>query len=106
MLKNSYCFYHNPDVKKADKKEAQSRGGKGNKSRVSETLPPITFKKSRNVVGLLEETINLVRAGKMEIRVANCIGYLSGHIIKAIEVSELTQRLQEVEKKIEIKWQE
>jgi len=101
LTSDTFCFYHNPKVKDEDKKRARSKGGSNNKIVIGQPLTPISFKKANSVVELLEETINLVRAGEMEIKVANCIGFLSGHIIKAIEVSELTQKVKDIEKFLE-----
>ena len=50
------------------------------------------------MVNLLSTTISEVRAGSVELRVANCIGYLSGHLIKAFEVANLEDRITQIEK--------
>ena len=36
----------------------------------------------------------------MDVKTANCIGFLCGHLIKAIEVSDLAIRLEMVERVI------
>jgi len=95
MIGSKFCFTHNPDTRK-QKKEAVIKGGKMSKRNYS-SLPPIALDQSKDVVALLATTINEVRAGTIELRVANCIGYLSGHLIKALEVSELEERVSKIE---------
>jgi len=50
-----------------------------------------------DVVALLSETINQVRKGQIDPRVANAIGYLANVLIKASEQGELEKRISEVE---------
>jgi hypothetical protein len=100
-MKNSkQCFYHNPTISQRRKKEAQSKGGKANKIALEEPLEPIGIKNLRDVVLLLENTINRVRMTKMDTKIANCIFYGSGQIIRAMEISDLEKRVEEIEKTI------
>ncbi len=99
-IKNSdFCFSHDP-AKKEAKKEAVTKGGKSPKKNYN-PLPPVKINDSADVARLLARTINEVRAGAIDLRVANCIGYLSGHLIKALEVSDIENRVEEIEKHIE-----
>ena len=61
-------------------------------------IPPIPLGGSSDVVNLLADTINKVRAGEMDLRVANCIGYLSGHLVKAFEIAEIERRIEVIER--------
>ncbi len=100
-MKNSgYCYLHNPDVSKKDKEIAQSNGGKNRAVTIGKSLEPVSIKKTSDVVRLLEKTINDVRSGELDIRVANSIGYLSGHLIKALEVSEIEERVSIIERAV------
>jgi hypothetical protein len=47
-------------------------------------LPPRPLKSTEEVCELLEETINLVRRGSLDIRAANSIGVLAGIHLKAL----------------------
>ena len=96
-----FCFSHNPATKE-EKKEATVRGGKSPKKNYN-PLPPVEIKGSADVAQLLAKTINEVRAGEINLRVANCIGYLSGHLIKAFEVSDLEKRVEAIEKQMELR---
>jgi len=98
-MKNSkFCFTHNPDMKE-QKRAAVIKGGKMSKKNHS-FLPPIVLNQSKDIVDLLATTINEVRGGLVEIKIANCIGYLSGHLIKAIEIADLEERVSKIEQTI------
>lgn len=98
MKESKYCYLHNPDISEEEKFNAQSNGGKGNSIKVFEPLEPIKIQKPGDVVLLLEDTINRIRAGEMDLKVANCLGYLSGHLTKALEIAEIEKRIEVVER--------
>jgi len=100
MRDSDFCYLHNPDISDKEKKEIQSRGGQANKIRVLEPLEPITLKQGGDVILLLEDTINKVRTGEIDLKVANCIGYLAGHLLKAIENTKLEDRVEIIERAI------
>lgn len=96
MADCEFCFTHNPETR-ADKLEAVIKGGKAPKKNYR-PLPVIRINNTNDVVGLLATTINEVRGGIIDIRVANCIGYLAGHLVRAMELSSLENRMEEIEK--------
>ena len=98
MNNSGYCYLHNPEVDEAEKLIVRSKGGKANKIKVIEPLDPIELNDPKDVVKLLADTINKVRSGELDLRVANCIGYLSGHLTKAFEVTQLSQRVELIER--------
>ena len=100
MSDSEFCYFHNPDISEAEKKEIQSKGGQANKIKVLKPLLPITIKQGDDVILLLEDTINKVRAGEIDLRVANSIGYLAGHLLKAIEIAKLEGRVEIIERAI------
>lgn len=95
-----YCFFHSPNVSEEERKSAQSRGGKGNTMKTTSPLPARKIDKAKDVVALLEETVNLVRAGELDVKVANCIGVLSGQVLKALEMSTIATRVEIIERAI------
>ena len=95
---SEFCYMHSPNVSQEEKREAQARGGKANKIVIKNTLPAIQVSKPDDVVSLLVETINQVRAGEMDIKVANCIGVLSGHLIKSLELAKYADKIETVER--------
>lgn len=91
------CFFHDPA--KVSEREAACR--KGGHSRKMAALPKdaadFEIKKADDVVRLLSVTINQVRKGEIDPRVANAVGYLSGIILRAREQGDIDQRLKQVE---------
>ena len=95
------CFFHHSGSKIKDKRqEARSRGGQANSIVVKESLPPMELKGANDVVLLLEDTINRIRSGELDVKIGNCIGVLSGQFIKAIEVAKLVNRVEIIERAI------
>lgn len=98
MKNYKYCFAHNPKTKE-EHALAVVKGGKASK-RDRLNLEPIDIQKPDDVIGLLEETINGIREGNIPPKIANTIGYLCGHLLKAIEAADLDQRLEIIERVI------
>ena len=96
VRKTDYCFSHNPDTKK-EKHLAVVKGGLNSK-KVNLDLEPLNIKTAQEVSILLEDTINGVRGGEIPTRIANTIGYLAGHALKAIEVVKLANKVEIVER--------
>ena len=95
MEDSDFCFTHNPKMEK-ERKEAVIRGGKSPKRNYI-PLEPIEVKDNKDVVKLIVQTINEVRRGVIDIRVANCIFYGSGQLIKALEIANLEERVSKIE---------
>ncbi len=90
-----YCFSHNPDTQE-EKHIAVVRGGTNSRTpRLG--LPTIELNNPQQVVHLLADTINQVRSGEIPPNIANTVGYLASHLLKAIEVSNLDQRVEMIE---------
>ena len=87
-----FCFSHDPNMEEA-KRIATTKGGQSPKKNY-DPLPPIEIAGSKDIVRLLVTTISEVRQGQVDIRVANCIGFLAGHLIRAFEVGEVNEKLE------------
>lgn len=98
MKDSQYCYLHNPDIPEEEKKQNQAKGGKGNLVKINKPLPPVRINTPYDVVTFLTETINQVRSGELDVRVANALAYLAGHLIKALEVSEVDKRVSTIER--------
>lgn len=100
-----YCFFHDPASAK-EREAARVNGGK-ERSRRAAVLPPETpdakLTSAADVTGLLAETINQVRRGELDPRVANTVGYLAGMMVKAKQ-DDLEQRLVRLESILGSKW--
>ena len=59
--------------------------------------PDIKVEDCQAVVKLISETINQVRKGQLDPRVANAVGYLANVLIKAVEQGDLEDRVKELE---------
>ena len=92
---SAYCFAHAPE-QATKRDDARRRGGQAGRMA---TVPAsaVTVRSLGDVVGLVEATINDVRAGRVDVRIANAVGYLANVAIKAIERSDTEQRLEALE---------
>jgi hypothetical protein len=95
-----FCYFHNPDIDDEEKREAQSNGGKTKALILKEALPELIISKPSDAVLLVADTISRVRAGTLDIRTANCLGFLSDKLLKAFEVSQLNDRVEVIERVI------
>jgi hypothetical protein len=94
---SDFCFFHDP-AKEDKRREAQSLGGRQNRTKIlGIEAPNVKIESCHDIVPLLSETINQVRKGLIDPRAANAIGYLSNVIIKAVEQSDIEKRLEEIE---------
>jgi hypothetical protein len=94
-----FCFFHDPA--KADERGEARRAGGRQRSRPAAVLntetPARSIRSVADVTGLLSETIHQVRTGALDPKVANCVGYLSGILLKALEVGQIEERLAAIE---------
>ena len=98
-LESGLCFSHDPK-RKDDKQAAVMKGGQAPK-KVVLNLPPVSIKTVDDVVTMLEEVINGVRSGEIPCSSpANTIGFLCGHVLKAIELSSVDTKLDILERRM------
>lgn len=91
-----FCFFHDP-AKAAARRKAQSRGGRGNRMQtLPADAPDVKVEDGAGVVKLLSQTINQVRRGEIDPRVANTVGYLSNIVLAATGQRELEGRIAEL----------
>ena len=103
MNGGEFCYFHNPDISETEKRETQTNGGKARALTISEPLTAIEITKPEDTINLLVDTINRVRAGTLDIRIANCLGFLSDKLLKAFEISQLNGRVEIIEQVIQRK---
>jgi len=82
-VERGLCFFHAHPEKLP---ELGRQGGQKNRRWTSDgcELPTIPLKSIDDVLGLLEETINRIRQGPFDLRVANSIGFLVWIHLKAL----------------------
>jgi hypothetical protein len=94
---SDFCFFHDPEHE-AERREAQSAGGRQSRIKtLPEDSPAVKVENCRDVVALVSETINQVRRGQVDPRVANAVGYLLNIALKAVEQGDVERRLAELE---------
>jgi hypothetical protein len=98
-----YCLFHDPD--KEQQRTAYRQKGGNARSRKAAVLPPeaddISLRTVGDVVGLLEQTANHVRKGVVDVRVGNCLGYLAGIALKALEENDWAEQLEAVRRELD-----
>ena len=97
---SEFCYFHDPNISDEEKREAQSNGGKTKALTLKEPLPELVLAEPEHAVLLIADTISRVRAGTLDIRTANCLGFLSDKLLKAFETSRLNDRLEVIERVI------
>ena len=100
MSESEFCYLHNPDISDEDKRQVQTKGGANRALTLKKPLPVLPIVKPEDAVLLIADTINRVRAGTLDIRTANCLGFLSDKLLKAFETSRLNDRLEVIERVI------
>lgn len=95
-----FCFFHDPE-KRMEQKAARLKGGKQGKRAVLQDCENIRITKLGDVIRLLNQTINQVRKGELDHKVANSVAYLSNVLVKTFEGEELQSRLEKLEEKVQ-----
>jgi len=94
---SEFCFFHDPS--KAEKRrEAQAQGGRQNRMKtLDDSARDVKVEDSGDAIALISETINQVRKGQIDPRVANSVGFLTNILIKAVERNKLETRIEQLE---------
>ena len=90
-----YCFSHDPESQE-EKALAVRNGGLVKQIKINGELQTIDVKTPKDVVKVLSMTIAEVREGKLPPQIANTIGFLSGHLLRAFEIAETNDKVEEV----------
>lgn len=92
-----YCFFHAPE-KRTERAAARKAGGlKKRMATLPEVTPDAPLADAHDVAKLLAQTINQVRCGKLDPKVANAVGYLAGVLLKTMQQTELETRIAALE---------
>jgi len=96
---SAYCLFHDPAAASAQR-EAKAEGGR-QRATPRTVVPPevqdLRLAGPRDVPPLLADTINRVRKGALDPKIASTIGYLAGVLLRSMEVSELEERIRSLE---------
>lgn len=99
-MDNGYCYLHNPDIPEEEKQLNRVKGGENNLVLVGEPIKESRVRTSEDVICLMEDVINRVKQGSLDVRVANTIGYLAGVSQKSIREKEVEERLKRIEESL------
>lgn len=100
MGESKFCYFHNPDISDEAKRETQTKGGANRALVVTQPLPTIPLAVPNDAIILITDTISRVRAGELDIKTANCIGFLTDKLLKAFEVAKLNDKAEFIEQVI------
>jgi hypothetical protein len=93
------CIFHDP-TRAADGRRARRMGGI-NRSRTAAVLPADMpdnpLRNTQDISALLAESINQVRRGQLDPRVANSVGHLASILLGALQQGPLEERLARLE---------
>ena len=97
------CVFHDP-AKAAAGHKARRRGGI-NRHRPATVLPLETpdhpLRNTQDVSPLLAESINQVRKGQLDLRMANAMGYLTGILLGVLQQGSFGELLVRIEATLE-----
>jgi hypothetical protein len=95
LKEKDFCFSHDPGSKE-QKALAVRAGGLSKQIKITGELEAIRVETPGDVIKLLGATICEVREGRLPTQIANTIGFLSGHLLRAFELSETEAKVEEV----------
>jgi hypothetical protein len=95
----SLCVFHDP-ARASEGRRARRAGGI-TRSRLAVVLPADTpnqaLENTTDVSALLSDSINRLRRGQLDPRVANAMGYLSSVLLRSLEQGPVEERLAKIE---------
>jgi hypothetical protein len=95
---NGLCVFHDP-AKESEGRRARRAGGiaRSRMAVLSGDTPDLPLGSTADVSALLADSINRLRRGQLDPRVANGMGYLASILLKAIEIGRIEERLAHLE---------
>ena len=101
MRGGEFCSLHSDPGRAA---ELGRKGGMGNRHVYENDGKEVPAPQSAlDVKNLLAEAMAEIRAGKMDPKLGTTLGYLGASLLKAIETSDIEQRLERLEATNELK---
>jgi hypothetical protein len=93
------CVFHDPS-RAADGRRARKAGGI-HRSRAAAALPADTLDRAlsntKEVSAFLADSINQLRRGQLDARIANGVGYLTSVLLCSLEQGPVEERLAKIE---------
>ena len=105
MHNSDYCCFHNPDIPEEEKNLIRAKGGHANEQYIETPLPPIKIEKMADVVTVLADSINQVRAGRISQKAGGTLAYMSFILLMAMDKAKAESKQDKIDKlKAEGKW--
>jgi hypothetical protein len=88
-----YCFFHDPEQKKKQA-EARKQGGEVRtrqmepEANARPCLPAVRLESSGDVFELMALTVNHLRCGQIDVRVAQVLAYLASLVLRALKANQ------------------
>jgi hypothetical protein len=102
LPQSEFCLFHDPSRAKQCK-EGRSRGGRGNRLKtLNSQVPDLRIENSFDIIEISSQTINQVRKGELDPRIANAVGYHLLIVMRAIEQSEVQTRIARLERLLKV----
>ena len=96
------CVFHDP--KQAATVRRARRAGGIRRSRPALVLPPdtadVALKNASDVSTLITDSINQLRRGQLDLRIANGVGYLTSILLRSMEQGLMEQRISKLEQSL------
>jgi hypothetical protein len=99
QLGKTLCVFHDP-AHATDGRRARQAGGLSRTRKtafLSADTPDHPLGNSKDVSELLANSINQLRRGQLDPKVATCVGYLSTVLLRALEQGPAEERLAKIE---------
>src|SRR5262245_56372401 len=94
---SGFCWIHDPEL--AEQRATGRRQGGKTRSKPAAVLPPdapdVEVRDMPGIVTLLVSSINDVRKGCIDPKIANAIGFLATVLLRALEGSQLAKQVEE-----------
>ncbi len=99
QFENGLCVFHDP-ARASEGRRARRAGGIS-RSRLATVLPTDTpdhpLGNATDVSAFLSDSINRLRRGQLDPRVANAMGYLTSVLLRSLEQGPIEERLAKIE---------
>ena len=93
-----FCFFHDPS-QATERKEACRAGGRANHVQGRTVSSPIAaLSDAGDVVTILSDTMIRLRAGEIDPKIANTLGFLAGVLLKAFEHADAGKQIAELQR--------
>jgi hypothetical protein len=97
-----FCTFHDPEL--AQQQAAARKAGGKARSKTAAVLsdaPDLPLRTIGDAVALLAATVNEVRTGKLDVKIANAVGYLLTVFIRAIEAGVVPEEIVRLRQQLE-----